>query len=56
MKYNKNKSGWILTDQIGYIILALILIVILMYIIGILLGGEINDQGEKVKGVFDFLK
>ena len=52
MKNIKNKIASIEMDQVGYIILGLVLLLVLIYIVTVVLGGEIDDQGEKVSGIF----
>jgi len=47
------KKGGIEMDQIGYLILGLILLIILIYIISSVISPELDSQGNKVKGIFD---
>lgn len=51
-----NKRGDIEMDQVGYIILGVILLLILIYIITQVIGGEYDSQEEKVKDIFSIFK
>ncbi len=53
-KLLKNKTGDLELDEIGKIILGLIVLVILIVIITVVIKGELFSQGERVKDIFSF--
>lgn len=54
--YLKNRKGDIELDELGKLILAAILLVILVVIITLVIGGKFTEEGENVRGIFDFFK
>lgn len=51
--YSK-KKGDIEMDQLGKIIIVLVFLIILIYIVSIVIRGELDDQGEKARDAFRF--
>jgi hypothetical protein len=50
-----SKKGAIELDELGKLIIGLVLFIILIYIVSVLVGGEIGSQKEEVTGVFSSL-
>jgi hypothetical protein len=48
----RNKKGALEMDELGKLILGLILFIILIYIVSIIIGGEIGAQKDDVTDVF----
>lgn len=51
-----NKAGDLEFDELGKLILGLTLLIILIVIVTVVIKGELDTQGEDVKGVFDMLR
>lgn len=46
-----SKKGSIELDQLGKLIIGLVLFLILIYIVTVILGGELGSQGTEIKDV-----
>jgi len=53
---NKTKKAELTTEQLGKIILVVIGLLILIYIVTVVLKGDISSQTETTKNVFSGLK
>lgn len=49
---NRNKKGDLEWDEIGKLIIALVVLIIIIYIITIIINGEFTSQGEKIGDAF----
>lgn len=49
---NRNKKGDLEWDEIGKLIIALVVLIIIIYIITMIIGGEFGTQGDKIKDAF----
>ncbi len=56
MKLIKTKKGDLELDELGKLLIALVLIVILIYIVVYIIGGEFGSQGENIVDTLDTLK
>lgn len=54
--YLKNRKADLELDELGKLILGLILLVVLIVIVTVYIRGEFSNQGDSVKGVFETLK
>ncbi len=50
--FSKNKKGGIEMDELGKLIIGLVLFIILIYIVSVLIGGELGSQKGEVTDVF----
>lgn len=50
--FSKNKKGALEMDELGKLIIGVILFIILIYIVSVLIGGEIGSQKDEVTDVF----
>lgn len=48
----KSKSGALEMDELGKLIIGVILFIILIYIVSVMIGGEIGSQKDEVTDVF----
>ena len=53
-KNNQNKSGALEFDELGKLIIGLILLIILIIIVTVVIRGELLIQGEEAKSIFRF--
>ncbi len=49
----KNKKGDLEIDEIGKLIIGLVLLIVLIAIVTIYIGGDLSDQSDSVVGAFD---
>ncbi len=50
-----SKKGDLEMDELGKLLIALALLIVLIVIVTIYIGGEFSNQEDKVKGVFSIL-
>lgn len=48
----KEKKGDLELDQLGKLIIGLVIFLILLYFVSIFLGGKISDQEDEITGIF----
>ena len=49
----KNKKGDIEWDEIGKVIIALVVLIIIIYIVTVVIRGEFGNQSDKIKDGFN---
>ena len=52
-KLLKDKRGDIELDQLGKLIIALVFLLVLIFIVTLVIGGEFGNQEEEIEGVFN---
>ena len=52
----KNRKGDLELDELGKLILGILLLVILTVIVTVIIGGKLDEEGENVKGIFNLFK
>ena len=52
----KNRNGDIELDQLGKLILGLIFFILLIYIVSVVIRGELEDQGDGLLDAFNIFK
>lgn len=48
----KEKKGDLELDQLGKLIIGLVIFLILLYFVAVFLGGKITDQEDDITGIF----
>lgn len=54
--FRRNNKGGIELDELGKLILGVIIFIILIYIVTIVIGGEMSSGQEEVGDVFNAIK
>lgn len=49
-----NKKGDFELDQLGKLIIAAIVLILLVVIVSVYIGGELNSQEDKLNSIFNF--
>lgn len=50
----KNNKGDFELDQLGKLIIAAVVLIVLIVIVSVYVGGELNSQEDKLKSIFNF--
>lgn len=54
-KLLRDKRGDIELDQLGKLVIALVFLLVLIFIVTIIIGGEFGNQEDEIEGVFSIL-
>jgi hypothetical protein len=50
--FSISKKGAIEMDELGKLIIGLVLFLVLIYIVSVMIGGEVGSQQEEVEDIF----
>lgn len=56
MFFKRNSKGDLELDELGKLLIGLVLLIVLVVIVTVYIGGEFGNQGDKIKDAFNFMK